>query len=152
MASAETEQVTPGRLTLGRTCLSLLFVVWLLDNFGTTGPVCPELAVLTDYHDGIRAGRHVQVWSLLHPRCSQQFNLASSSRIGGFIGSTNSAGRRAAIGGGPVANEANIPFGDRFFQTLVFSLCDHDCQFVRLKIETRIDYLHTAAKDADVLG
>src|SRR6266481_6720063 len=105
--------------------------------------------------DGIRDGTvtGVQTCALpIYPRCSQQFNLASSSRIGGFIGSTNSAGRRAAIGGGPVANEANIPFGDRFFQTLVFSLCDHDSQFVRLKIETRIDYLHTAAKDADVLG
>src|SRR5437762_12133132 len=119
MASAETEQVTPGRLTLGRTCLSLLFVVWLLDNFGTTGPACPELAVLTDYHDGIRAGRHVQGWSLLHPRCSQQFNLASSCRIGGFIGSTNSAIRRAAIGGGPVARAGTTPIGDRLSLTRV---------------------------------
>src|SRR5262249_2795364 len=129
-----------------------LFFLWLLDNFGTTGPVCLQLTVLTDYHDRIRAGRHVQVWSLLHPGRSYQFNLASSGCIGGLIGSTNSTGRSATVCGGPVANETNISFGDRFLQTLVFSLCNEHCQFVRLKIETRIDYLHAATKDADVLG
>ena len=94
----------------------------------------------------------MQVWSLLHPRCSHQFNIASGSCIGGFIGTTNSTSRRAAIRIGPVAHKSNIPFCDGFLQTLVLSLCNEHCQFVRLKIETRIDYLHTAAKDAHVLG
>src|SRR5205823_14757768 len=88
----------------------------------------------------------MQVLSLLHPRCSHQFNIARRSCIGGFIGAANSARRRAAIRIGPVAHKPNTPFCDGFLQALVLSLFNEHCQFVRLKIETRIDYLHTAAK------
>jgi len=68
------------------------------------------------------------------------------------IGTANGASWGAAIRIGAVAHKSNIPFGDGFLQALVLSLCNEHCQFLRLKIETRIDYLHTAAKDAHVLG
>src|SRR6185369_1274171 len=45
-----------------------------------------------------------------------------------------------------------MPFGNRFLQALVFSLCNKYRQFIRLKIETWIGHFHPAAKDAHVLG
>src|SRR5213595_940660 len=69
----------------------------------------------------------MQVLSLLHPRCSHQFNIAGVSCIGGFIGAANSASGRAAIRIGPVAHKSNVPFCDGFLQALVLSLCNEHC-------------------------
>jgi len=77
----------------------------------------------------------MQVGSLLHPRCSDQFNIAIVSCISSFIGTTNSASRMSTVRIGPVAHESNIAFCDGFFQALVLSLCNKHCQFVGLQIE-----------------
>ena len=89
----------------------------------------------------------MQVWSLLHPRCSYQFNIAGASCVGGFVGAANSASGRAALRIRRSRTSPTFPSA-MAFQALVLSLCNEHCQFLRLKIETRIDYLHTAGKDA----
>jgi hypothetical protein len=88
----------------------------------------------------------------LYTWCPRQFDVSGSSRIGGLIGAANSAGWWSAVRVGPVASKSNVPFGDGFLQTLILPLRNEHGQFVRLKLKTRIDYLHTAAKDAHVLG
>src|SRR4029077_7990233 len=107
---------------LGRTRSGLLFFLWLLANLSATRSVRGQLTVLVNDHDRIGAGRHVEVWSLLHTRCSCQLNITGGSGVDRFIGSTDRAGRRPTIRIRPVADEADITFRDRSFEALIFSL------------------------------
>ena len=94
----------------------------------------------------------MHIRSFLNSRGSLQFDIAGCRRISRFICAPNGARWRTTTGIGTFAHQANVSFGDRFFKTLVSSLCNKHGQFVRLKIETWISHLHSAAKDAQVLG
>src|SRR4029078_2279461 len=138
---------------LGLALLLLgLIVVRFLTNFCPAWAVSSQLAVLVNDHYGIRAGRNVHIRTFLDSRSSSQFYVPGRGRVSRFVRSPNCARWRATARIRPLAHQANIPFGYRFLQTLIFSLCNKHGQFVRLKIETWISHLHSAAKDAHVLG
>ena len=89
------------------------------------------------------------------PSCTRGVPLNSTSpvarNVNRLVRSPDRTGRRSAVWIRPISHHRDIAFGNRLFQSLVFTFADEHGQLLRLQVKTGVDHFHVAVENADVL-
>src|SRR5205085_10576658 len=103
-------------------------------------------------HDGVRAGRYVDIEALLHPRIARQLKVSILRGVNCLVGTPDHPAGLAAFASWLVSHHPYVALDNGPVESLALFAAEIDRQLVSLDLETRISHDNVPGKHTRRFG